>query len=79
MTAKMFICLLGKKKTCHREVLVKVKSKSSIWNPESIKEIKYRGKVEGKKICERIKNRFDLNKLILYLYLNSFYLFLSII
>ena len=58
---------------------IKVKSEGSIWNPESIKERKYRGKVEGKKICERIKNRFDLNKLILYLYLNSFNFFLSII
>ena len=35
--------------------------------------------MEGKKNWRKIKNKFKLNKLILYVYLNSFYLFLSII
>ena len=35
--------------------------------------------MKGKKNWRKIKNKFKLNKLILYVYLNSFYLFLSII
>ena len=35
--------------------------------------------MEGNKILRKIKNRFKFNKLILYVYTNSFYLFLSII
>ena len=37
------------------------------------KKKKQRGKVEGKKI----KNKFKVNKLILYIIFNSFYLFNS--
>ena len=43
------------------------------------KEIRSIGKVEGNKIYRKIKNRFKLNKLILFVYSNSFYLFLFII
>ena len=32
--------------------------------------------MEGNKIYRKIKDRFKHNKLILYVYLNSFYLFL---
>ena len=35
--------------------------------------------MEGNKIWRKIKNRFKLKKLILYVYSNSFYLFISII
>ena len=42
------------------------------------KEIKYRGKVEENNIWKEIKKKFKLNKLILYVYTNSFYLFLFI-
>ena len=35
--------------------------------------------MEGKKVLRKIKYKFKHNKLILYVYLNSFYLFLSII
>ena len=35
--------------------------------------------MEEKKIWRKIKNRFKLNKLILYVYSNLFYLFLYVI
>ena len=35
--------------------------------------------MEGNKIWMKIKNRFKLDKLIIYVYSNSLYLFLSII
>ena len=37
------------------------------------------GKVEEKKIWKKRKDYFKFNKLIIYVYLNSFYLFLYII
>ena len=46
---------------------------------KSINERKHREKVERKKIKRKIKNKFEINKLILYVYSNSFYLFLFII
>ena len=36
-------------------------------------------KLKGKKTLRKIKNRCKVNKLILYVYLKSFYLFISII
>ena len=53
-----------------------------VWNPESTKETnrgKNRGKVKGNKIWRKIKYRFEPYKLILYVYSNLFYLFVSII
>ena len=35
-------------------------------------------KMKGKKNWRKIKNRFKLKKLVLYVYSNSFYLFISI-
>ena len=52
------------------------------WAPFGTQKLlrkKNRGKVEEKEIWRKIKNRFKLNKLILYVYSNSFYLFLSIV
>ena len=51
----------------------------SVGNLESIKERKHSGKVERKKIWRKIKNRFKFNELIIYVYSNSFCLFLYII
>ena len=40
---------------------------------------KYGEKVERNKMWRKIKNRFNISKLILYVYLNLFYLFISIV
>ena len=48
---------------------------SYIWDMESTEERKYKGRMKGKKIWWKIKIRFKLNKLILYIYSNSFIYF----
>ena len=51
----------------------------SFWNRKILRKENGEKKVEGKKICRKIKSMFKFNKLILYVYLNSFYLCIPII
>ena len=51
----------------------------ALFKTQKIFKEKKREKIDENKICRKLKNTFELNKLILYFYLNSFYLLVYII
>ena len=53
-----------------------IKPGGSVWNPNNTKERKWNKIMFGEK---EKKKRFKLNRLIIYVYSNSFYLFFHII